>query len=143
MNPWICALLITVAGGIGGVVNALMTNNGFIRPRWIHNVWCPGFISNILIGAFSAFSSWAFYGSGASIELAQVSEQTSISLKFSALAGAFLVGVAGARWLTNEVDKKLLKESVVEVAKKDISVERCRQIIKAPPQEVLEAMTRS
>jgi hypothetical protein len=143
MNPWTCALLITVAGGIGGIVNALMTNNGFILPRWTHNVWCPGFISNILIGAFSALSSWAFYGSGASIELAQVSERTSISLKFSALAGAFLVGVGGARWLTNEVDKRLLKESMVKTAENNISAERCRQIIKAPAEQVLEAVTHS
>ena len=67
MNPWICALLITTAGAIGGVVNALMSDNGFILPRLKKGIMCPGFISNIFIGALSAFSSWSFYGSGASV----------------------------------------------------------------------------
>lgn len=65
-----------------------------------------------LIGAFAAFSSWSFYGSGASIDLADKSLRTVTSLRFSALAGAFLVGVAGAKWITSEVDKRLLKETV-------------------------------
>ena len=49
MNPWLCALLITVAGAIGGVVNALLSDNGFALPRRESGVWCPGAISNILI----------------------------------------------------------------------------------------------
>ena len=35
----------------------------------LRGVWCPGFISNLLIGAFSAFASWAFYGSGAGVDI--------------------------------------------------------------------------
>jgi hypothetical protein len=140
MSPWTCASLITIAGAVGGVANALLTDNGFIRPRWIHNIWCPGVISNVLIGALSAFSSWAFYGSGASIELSQLSERSAISLRFSALAGAFFVGVAGARWLTNEVDKKLLRESVVEVSKKNIATIECEQMVKGPARQVLSAV---
>src|ERR1700681_1380428 len=115
MNPWMCVLLISLAGAFGGLINAFMSDNGFALPQREGSVWCPGFISNVLVGAFSAFAPWAFYGSGAGIELAQQINQTSrneLSLKASALAGAFLVGVAGAKWLTNEVDKRLLKESV-------------------------------
>ena len=140
MNPWICALLITFAGAIGGIVNALLTDNGFILPSRIHNILCPGFISNVLVGAFSAFGSWAFYGSGASVELTQVTERTQISLRFSAIAGAFLVGVAGARWITNEADKLLLKESVKEAAKKNIAPEDCEQMLRAPARQVLRAV---
>jgi hypothetical protein len=44
--------------------------------------------------------------------MADKSLRSVISLRFSALAGAFLVGVAGAKWITSEVDKRLLKESV-------------------------------
>ena len=47
MNPWTCALLITVAGALGGVTNALLTDNGFIIPKLKHKIWCPGFISNV------------------------------------------------------------------------------------------------
>jgi len=143
MNPWTCASLIAIAGAFGGVVNALLTDNGFILPSRMHNIWCPGFLSNVLVGAFSAFSSWAFYGSGASVELTQLNERALISLKFSALAGAFLVGVAGARWITNEVDKKLLKETVKEAATKHVSDRECEQILNGPAREALRAMERA
>ncbi len=48
MNPWICALLITSAGAVGGVVNALISDNGFILPRLKTGILCPGFLTNIL-----------------------------------------------------------------------------------------------
>jgi hypothetical protein len=143
MNPWMCAFLISVAGAIGGVVNALMTDNGFLLPRRESTILCPGFISNVLIGATSAFSSWAFYGSGAGIDLAQATEQVEISLRFSALAGAFLVGVAGARWLTSEVDKTLLKESVKVAAHKEIPAEDCQRLTNAPARQVLKVVKRA
>jgi len=143
MNPWTCAGLITIAGAIGGIVNALLTDNGFILPSRIHNILCPGFLTNLLVGAFSAFSSWAFYGSGNSVDLAQLSERTVISFRFSALAGAFLVGVAGSRWLTNEVDKKLLKETVKEAATKTIDPRECEQIMNAPARSALNSMERA
>jgi hypothetical protein len=141
MNPWICALLIAIAGGMGGVVNALLTDNGFALPRREAGVWCPGAVSNILVGAFAAFSSWAFYGSGASIELAETTARTAISLRFSALAGAFLVGVAGAKWITNEVDKRLLKESVKVAAKKALPPGESEYVATGSARQVLHSVT--
>jgi hypothetical protein len=144
MNPWICALLVLSAGGIGGVVNALLSDNGFILPRRINEILCPGFLTNILIGALAAFASWSSYGSGAGVELARNAnaglERAQISLTFSALAGAFFVGVAGARWITNEADKKLLKESVKVAGEKDLPREHCEEIVKKSPRRVLEAV---
>jgi hypothetical protein len=140
MNPWTCAFLITLAGGIGGVINAFVTDNGFPLPRRESGIWCPGAISNVLIGAFAAFASWSFYGSGASVDLAHESERAVLSLKFSALAGALLVGVGGARWITNEVDKRLLKESVKVVANKSLSSQECDQILKGPARQVLKTV---
>jgi hypothetical protein len=143
MNPWLCAALIATAGGIGGVVNALLTDNGFVLPRREFSVWCPGFISNVLIGGFAAFASWSFYGSGAAIDLADASSREVISLRFSALAGAFMVGVVGARWLTNEADKLLLKESVKVAATKDLSRTDCEEMLKAPPRELLASVAKA
>jgi len=140
MNPWTCAFLIAVAGGIGGVINALVTDNGFPLPRREAGIWCPGAISNVLIGAFAAFASWSFYGSGASVDLAHETERTVLSLKFSALAGALLVGVGGARWITNEVDKRLLKETVKVAAQKDLSAEECEHLVNAPPRQILKSV---
>lgn len=138
MNPWICASLIAGFGGLGGVVNALLSDNGFALPRKDSGIWCPGALTNILVGAFAAFSSWAFYGSGASVELAQQNARAVMSLRFSALAGAFLVGVAGAKWITNEVDKRLLKETVkVAVESEKLPKERAEHITEGSARQVL------
>jgi hypothetical protein len=137
MNPWICALLVAAAGALGGVVNALLSDNGFVLPRRESGVLCPGAFSNMLIGAFAAFSSWSFYGSGAAIDLAAVTTRTEISLRFSALAGAFLVGVAGARWITNEVDKRLLKASVKVAATRALPMQETDKLVEGTPRQVL------
>jgi hypothetical protein len=107
-------------------------------PRSTRQIWCPGFLSNVLIGAFAAFASWAFYGSGAGVDLADSTTRAEISLRFSALAGAFLVGVAGAKWITNEVDKKLLKESVKVAGTKELTAEECDQLVKGSALQVLK-----
>ncbi len=144
MDPWVCALLITTAGAIGGVVNALLTDNGFILPRRVSEIVCPGFLSNLLVGALAAFTSWASYGSGAGVELARSaaagSARAELSLTFSALAGAFFVGVAGARWITNEVDKRLLKESARLVAHKNVPPEQCERLLQGSPRRALQAV---
>jgi hypothetical protein len=138
MHPWTCAGLILLAGALGGVINAWLTDNGFILPRSLRSIWCPGFLSNVLVGAFAAFASWSFYGSGAGVDLAEVTERTAISLRFSALAGAFLVGVAGAKWITNEADKRLLRETVKVAGEKQLSHEVCETLAEHSPRRALE-----
>jgi len=138
MDPWTCALLISTAGAVGGIANALLNDNGFLLPRLVHGVWCPGFVSNILFGALAAFASWALYGSGAGVNLA-LPERAEISLHFSALAGAFVVGVAGAKWITAESDKQLLKESVKAAASQPTkSPDESEKLVQGPPRKVLE-----
>ena len=143
MDPWICAAFIASAGALGGVVNALISDNGFVLPTFRRAIWCPGFVANVLIGAFAAFASWSFYGSGAGVELAAVTERTKISLTFSALAGAFLVGVAGAKWITNEVDKKLLKESIKIAGGKRLPSEECEKLVAGSAMQVLRRVERA
>jgi hypothetical protein len=70
--------------------------------------------------------------------LADKGLRTVISLRFSALAGAFLVGVAGAKWITSEVDKRLLKESVkVAVNSNKLPKEKSEHITEGSPRQVL------
>jgi hypothetical protein len=137
VNPWTCAILISAAGGLGGMVNALLTDNGFVLPRKRGEIWCPGFLANVLVGAAAAVSSWAFYGSGAAIDLGNVTERMAVSLRLSALAGALLVGIAGAKWITNEVDKRLLKESVKVAGSKSLSGKECEQLIRGSALQIL------
>ena len=147
MNPWECALLVVICGAVGGVLNALLTDNGFILPKRESGIICPGFLSNVLVGALAAFASWASYGSGAGVELARNasagSPRAEISLTFSALAGAFFVGIAGARWITGEADKRFLKQSVSVAAQKSIAPKDCEELIQASPRQVLQALQKA
>ncbi len=140
MDPLFCILLVTSAGAVGGVVNALISGNGFALPRWQSGVWCPGALANVFIGAVAALASWALYGSGASIDLGELNARNRISLELSAVVGALLVGMSGSRWLTNEVDKKLLKESVKVAGIKNLSPKECDEAVSGNAQEVLAAV---
>ena len=145
MSPWECMALIVLAGGIGGVVNALTSDNGFPFPKLREGIWCPGFLGNVLIGAFSAFASWSFYGSGAGVELARstAGQRGTISLTFSALAGAAMVGVAGCRWLTNEVDKRVLRQSATVAAAAVLPPKECEKLNQKTPIEILSTVTQA
>jgi hypothetical protein len=50
------------------------------------------------------------------------------------------VGVAGAKWITNEVDKRLLRESVKVVAKKALPKGQSEKIIEGPPRQILASV---
>ncbi len=140
MNPWICAGLIAFAGAVGGFVNALITNNGCTPPSHRGSLvsWR---IFDDSFGSFAAFASWAFYGSGVSIDVADPSARP--HLQMPALAGAFLVGVVGAKWITNEAEKGLLKESVNLAATKDITKGKSEEIVSGSPLEVLTNVTQA
>jgi hypothetical protein len=143
MSPWTCMFLVSLAGSMGGVINALLTDNRFILPRREGNVLCPGFLSNVIVGAAAAFISWALYGSGAAIDLAASSStpRVAISLRLSALAGAFLVGVTGAKWLTNEADKKLLKEGVRRAAgRAPLPPEDCDRLVQVSARQIVQVL---
>ena len=123
-----CALLIAFSGALGGMLNAYFSDHGLRRPSVLNGVWCPGAIGNVFVGAISAVVSWGLYGSGAVIEVANPTGRDLVSLRLSALAGALLVGVAGARWLSSEVDKALLNKSVEKIAEKPLSPEQMDQL---------------
>ncbi|HHS92290.1 MAG TPA: hypothetical protein ENK82_03015 [Campylobacterales bacterium] len=63
-------------------------------------------------------------------------EQIGVSL--ASLIGAILIGVGDARWLTNEVDKKLLKATAIEAADSESSNDASRQIAVSSPAQALE-----
>jgi len=135
MHPWLCAGLIAAAGAAGGLVNAMLGEEGLTLPKYVKGVWCPGALSTIVIGALAAFASWAFYGSGAGIDLAEPTKQTNLQL--SALAGAFLVGVVGAKWIENESAKRLLQASVKAAAPLIMPKEKAEAIPLGSPTKVL------
>ena len=145
MPAWLSPVAVVVAGAIGGTANAGMTQNGFIMPAMTAGddvrVWRPGVLGNVAIGAVAALVSWGLYGSGAALQVF-TSATTTSDLTYSALVGAILVGMGGARWLTAEVDKNLLRGAAIAAAKKDPSPDLAGQIAISSPVEALAAATK-
>ena len=53
-------------------------------------------------------------------------------------AATFLVGVAGAKWITSEVDKRLLKQGVkVAAASAKLPKEQSERIAEGSPRQIL------
>jgi len=132
------AVLLT--GAVGGAINAFISDNGFALPceENVNNViiYRPGFIGNIITGAIASFITWGLagsysgtmlFGSGASIST------DSFGISISTLASSLLVGVGGARTLTNEVDKSLLQTAAVTAAAASQSFEEAQRIAVSTP----------
>lgn len=137
--------IVCLGGAVGGLVNALLTDNGFIMPRWedanAARIWRPGVLGNVLIGLVAAGISWGLYGPmGATPVLGGTSDAsgTAGTLTLAGLVGAVLVGVGGARWLTGEVDKKLLRTAASQAASGQASPSAAAKIMLASPAQVLK-----
>ncbi len=132
--------IVLMAGAVGGAINAFISDNGFALPReeYVNNVtiFRPGFIGNIIIGAIASLVAWGLYGSyGSTIiygpQVGAGAEDIGISL--STLASSLIVGIGGARTLTNEVDKSLLKIAAVTAAASNKSYNEAQRIAVSTP----------
>jgi hypothetical protein len=95
---------------------------------------------NIFIGGIAAVVSWGLYGPFAETFIiggAIDPDAGSIGLSLSSVIGGLLVGIGGARWLTNEVDKKLLRAAASMAASGQPSDQKAIRISSAPPAEAL------
>jgi hypothetical protein len=122
-NLGLAILWIAASGAVGGLVNALLTDNGFFMPKRettkAGTIIRPGFITTTFVGAVAAVVSFLLYGSASSSTVLGSNEPVHVQLTGAVIGGAILIGIGGARWLTNEVDKSLLKAAAVEAAEKD------------------------
>lgn len=128
------------SGAVGGVVNALVSDNGFVRPSEETagdvTIIRPGIAGNVMLGAVAAFISWGLYGAFSNVVVWGASTGIGageISVSISSIAGAVLVGIGGARWLTNEVDKKLLRTAAATAAASKESFDDSQRIAVASP----------
>ena len=124
MSMWLVLLVVFVAGAVGGLVNALLSDNKSWKPRPMGGddmkITTPGWLVTAFIGGVAACVSWGLYGPFAAYWLmggppGPTDLRPGITL--SALVGSILVGIGGSRWLTNEVDKTLLRGAAVKAAK--------------------------
>jgi hypothetical protein len=148
MLIWIFLLIIFAAGAIGGSVNAFLTDNGFMMPKKVENdrgnkIYQPGCLGNMSIGGIAACVSWGLYGpfANAYIIIGESSEPSTSQppgITVAALVGAVLVGIGGARWLTNEVDKTLLRVAATEAASGKENEQLARELSTASPAAALK-----
>ena len=116
------AILVSVAGALGGIANALLSDKGFkgIKRDTTadgQSILLPGWLGNCGVGLFAALLSWALYGPAAAIPIIGSSTRVPPStITLATLAGAALVGLGGARWLSAEVDKKIQQGSAVALS---------------------------
>lgn len=156
---WIALGVVFVAGVIGGVINALISDNGFPIPSRVTEndikIWKPGFLGNMLIGGVAAAISWGLYGpagvhtliwdrlparsSAANPGEVPEAAQPRPILSLAGLVGGVLVGVGGARWLSNEVDKSLLRGAATEAALTGKNEQLAATLAIVPPAAALHA----
>ena len=142
MSLWSILAVIGVAGAVGGAVNALLSDNGFLLPKLEDGIMRPGYIGNMFISAIAAVISWGLAGQFSNQLLDEPTPANGYHLPLGALAGALLVGVAGARWLTDEVDKKLLRAAAGEAAARSAVPAAGRTIMNATPAQALKIAKR-
>jgi hypothetical protein len=141
MTGWELLGVFAACGLVGGVAKAVFGGAGVVLPKTENGVWMPGAVGTILAGPLAAALSWALYGPLADA-LAVGSDTGAETIKYTAsfaeLAGAVLVGFAGAQWINAESDKRLSKAAAVEAAKKEGNPELSTAMANASPREALQ-----
>jgi hypothetical protein len=144
MDLWWVVFLIAVAGALGGIGNAVATDNSFALPRPVKDgetvvAWQAGIIGNVIIAVIGALISWGLYGPSGSLLVVGTAPAgtpaTPVQLTVATLATAVLIGFGGARWLTNEVDKKLLKATAAAAASSEADDGKAMKIANSSPAE--------
>jgi hypothetical protein len=127
--------IILITGAFGGLINAILSENGFILPHEEEsenvNIIIPGVIANILTGAAAGFVFWG------------LTEANTMFIVYGPIKeGAEMAGSAGARYLTNEVDKRLLKAAAANAAASKQSAEDSEKIANASPMQAFRIARR-
>ena len=142
---WLLLVGLAAAGAIGGAINAIISDNGFILPKTTQGtdgtILRPGFLGNLLLGAVGAVVSWGLYGPFAVVAIlgtAPKSQAVDVYVTLAGIVGAVLVGAAGARWWTNEIDKKLLHAAASKAAAKPGQEDVAEKIRFASPAGALQ-----
>jgi len=118
------ALLVAAAGFMGGLINAILTDGGFVAPQLQtladgRRIWRPGWLGTATVGCAAALVLWGLYGPLATMMVVGETPPGAArpALSVLGLIGAFLSGMGGGRVLTSEVDKHLLNVTKTELTR--------------------------
>lgn len=106
-------LIILIAGAAGSFVNVFIGDSGLHLPKMENEVFHPGFLGTMLVGALAALGSW---GAAKAITIFGVNAQMTFST--GDIANALLVGFGGAKWFKCETEKDVLQKAAALAAGK-------------------------
>ncbi|MFJ1562649.1 hypothetical protein ACIOG8_00160 [Streptomyces erythrochromogenes] len=147
MQAWQVGLAVGICGGLGGVVSAALSEDrGFVLPNPKKapdgtTIIRPGFLGQILVGIVAAFVSWGLYGpftAAMFIGGPTNPDKDKYGLTFAAAAGAIGVGIGGARWLSNYVDKELYQKAASLAAGRSGNASQEVRMAHAAPTEAMD-----
>ncbi len=136
-------LIIATAGAFGGLANALTTGNTNFLPEKVGQgdtkVLAPGLLATVFVGAFAAAVNWGLYGPFADkIVFGEGSAAVKTTIQLSGLVTGALIGFVGAKWLTNEADKKFFKAAAMLAAARQPDTGLVASLAVASPRQALE-----
>jgi hypothetical protein len=124
MQISLIALLVLACGGLGGLVNALLAGDLHL-PHREENIYSPGWIGNVVVGAVAALVFWGLYGPMAKVAvIGTTAPATSVAFTIAELAGSVVTGIGGGRILSSEVERKALAETTTALAKTQRNMRR-------------------
>src|SRR5437870_5406460 len=110
------ALLVLACGGLGGLVNALLAGDLHL-PHREENIYRPGWIGNVVVGAVAALVFWGLYGPMAKVAIiGTAASNVPVAFTIAEIAGSVVTGIGGGRILSSEVEKKALAETATALA---------------------------
>jgi hypothetical protein len=147
VHVWEAGLVVAAAGAVGGIVSAFLSEDrGFALPTKVPvdgaTVLRPGFVGHVVVGAIASFISWGLYGPLTDQVLIGSNPDGSppadtFGITAAAVAAATGVGVGGAKFLSNYVDKKLLQATASVAAGKTADPVAAGQLTHAQPTQAL------
>lgn len=109
------ALLVLACGGLGGLANALLAGDLHL-PHREENIYSPGWIGNVVIGAVAALVFWGLYGPMAKVPvIGGTAPGVPVAFTIAELAGSIVTGIGGGRILSSEVERKALAKTKHEL----------------------------
>jgi hypothetical protein len=124
------------------VVSSTLSSPGNTHwwPKWIGatdpKTLMPGLVGTVVVGAFAAAVNWGLYGPFAEKTVfGDDPAAVKATIQLAALVTGGLVGFVGAKWLTNEAEKRLFKNLAVHLARSDARPDLGLAIALASPKE--------
>jgi fructose-specific phosphotransferase system IIC component len=114
-------LSIGGAGFIGGLLNGLLAQDGFVLPKTDRlpngqRIWRPGILGNAVVGVVTAVVLAGLYSPLGAVPLGGSLPNPVYTLTIGGVAGALLSGIGGARLLANEVDRRFSNATKEQLA---------------------------